>query len=67
MAWVVGTSSVVYPAAALPGIAARRGVPVVEVNPDETPLSTLLPHSFRVSASAGIVALARRGSAREPF
>ena len=59
MAWVVGTSSVVYPAAALPGIAARRGVPVVEVNPEETPLTGQLPYSLRSSASAGLVALAR--------
>lgn len=59
MAWVVGTSSVVYPAAALPGIAARRGVPVVEINPDETPLSAQLPYSFRVAASAGLAAIAR--------
>jgi NAD-dependent deacetylase len=59
MAWVVGTSSVVYPAAALPGIAARRGVPVVEINPDETPLSSQFPYSLRVAASAGLAALAR--------
>jgi NAD-dependent deacetylase len=36
---VVGTSSVVYPAAALPGIARRAGATVVEVNPEETPLT----------------------------
>jgi NAD-dependent deacetylase len=37
---VVGTSSVVYPAAALPGIARRAGATVVEVNPEETPVSS---------------------------
>lgn len=36
---VVGTSSVVYPAAALPGMARRAGARVVEINPEETPLS----------------------------
>lgn len=35
---VVGTSSIVYPAAALPGLAARAGSFVVEVNPDPTSL-----------------------------
>ncbi len=39
MVLVVGTSSVVYPAAALPGIARRTGAMVVEINPEETPLS----------------------------
>ncbi len=36
---VVGTSALVYPAAELPEIAVRRGCPVVEVNPDATPLT----------------------------
>jgi NAD-dependent deacetylase len=36
---VVGTSSVVYPAAALPGVARRAGAVVIEVNPEETPLT----------------------------
>lgn len=36
---VVGTSSVVYPAAALPSTARHAGAVVVEINPEETPLS----------------------------
>jgi NAD-dependent deacetylase len=36
---VVGTSGIVYPAAGLPGVAARAGALLVEVNPEETPLS----------------------------
>jgi NAD-dependent deacetylase len=36
---VVGTAALVYPAADLPEIALRRGNPVVEINPDTTPLS----------------------------
>ena len=36
---VVGTSSVVYPAAALPAVARQAGADVVEINPEETPQS----------------------------
>jgi NAD-dependent deacetylase len=43
----VGTSAVVYPAAALPRLALDRGVPVIEVNTEETPLSFVATHSFR--------------------
>ncbi|MBU0508868.1 NAD-dependent deacylase [bacterium] len=35
----IGTSAVVYPAASLPEIALSRGIPVIEVNMEETPLS----------------------------
>ena len=35
----IGTSTVVYPAAALPFAALRAGATVVEVNPSPTPLS----------------------------
>ena len=41
----VGTSSLVYPAAALPFEALENGALVVEVNPGETPLSR---HADRV-------------------
>jgi NAD-dependent deacetylase len=34
--FVVGTSALVHPAASLPEIAARRGVPTVQINPDAT-------------------------------
>jgi NAD-dependent deacetylase len=36
---MVGTSAVVYPAASLAPLAKRAGAKVVEINPDETPLS----------------------------
>jgi NAD-dependent deacetylase len=39
VALVVGTSGLVHPAAALPGIAQRAGAYVIEVNPRPTPLS----------------------------
>ena len=38
---LVGTSAVVYPAAEFPVIAHRRGAKLIEVNPQETPLSGL--------------------------
>jgi NAD-dependent deacetylase len=38
---VVGTSMVVYPAAAIPIIALRNGARVIEINVEETPLSHL--------------------------
>ena len=37
--FVVGTSSLVQPAASLPLLAMQNKIPVIEVNPDETPLS----------------------------
>jgi NAD-dependent deacetylase len=41
LCFVVGTSAVVYPAAAIPEIARAAGAYVVEVNPERTPLSEL--------------------------
>ena len=41
LCFVVGTSAVVYPAAAIPEIARSAGAYVVEVNPERTPLSDL--------------------------
>ncbi|HEX7295317.1 MAG TPA: NAD-dependent deacylase [Pyrinomonadaceae bacterium] len=40
LCFVVGTSALVYPAANIPGIAKGAGAYVVEVNPEETALST---------------------------
>jgi NAD-dependent deacetylase len=44
---VVGTSAVVYPAASLAPLAKRSGAKVIEVNPDDTPLSTTVSYSIR--------------------
>jgi len=41
LCFVVGTSAVVYPAAAIPEIAHAAGAYVVEVNPEPTPLSEI--------------------------
>ncbi len=43
----VGTSSLVYPAAALPFEALENGAVLVEVNPDETPLTAHADHVLR--------------------
>ena len=48
---VAGTSSLVYPAAALPQIARSAGAYIVEINPEPTPLS---PHANeRLPGKAG--------------
>ncbi|WP_099023972.1 SIR2 family NAD-dependent protein deacylase [Mycolicibacterium palauense] len=54
---VVGTSAIVYPAAGLPELALSRGVPVVEVNPEPTPLSDRVTLCVRQSASSALPAL----------
>jgi NAD-dependent deacetylase len=53
LALVVGTSSLVYPAAELPRIARAAGAYVVEVNPETTPLSAAVDE--RLSGPAGLV------------
>ncbi len=48
---VVGTSGLVHPAASLPLLARRAGAFVVEINPEETPLT---PHVHaRLAGTAG--------------
>jgi NAD-dependent deacetylase len=49
--FVVGTSAVVYPAAALPQRAADGGAFVVEVNVDRTPISSMVDVSITGSAA----------------
>ncbi len=44
---VIGTSAVVYPAASLAPIAKSAGARVIEINPDETPLSSHVDRSLR--------------------
>jgi NAD-dependent deacetylase len=57
---VVGTSSIVYPAASLPEMALARGVVVVEVNPEPTPLSSSATITVRESASTALPTLLQR-------
>jgi NAD-dependent deacetylase len=55
---VIGTSSVVYPAAALPEIAASRGVTVIEINPEQTPLTAGASLWWSASAAEALPELA---------
>jgi NAD-dependent deacetylase len=61
---VVGTSSIVYPAAALPQVALSAGAFVIEVNPETTPLSALAQVSLRGAAAEIVPALV--GATEEP-
>jgi NAD-dependent deacetylase len=45
--FVIGTSSIVYPAAALPDMAQRNGALLVEINPEPTPLTSQVDLSLR--------------------
>jgi len=54
---VVGTSAEVYPAAALPEHARRGGACVIEINPNETPLTSEVDYTLRGSAGVVLPAL----------
>ena len=51
---VVGTSGVVYPAAALPRIAYECGTPIVEISPAATDLTPLATVSWATTAAQGL-------------
>lgn len=55
----IGTSAVVYPAAQYPIEAVRRGVPLIEVNPEETPLTPLATVVVRAPSGVALPALVR--------
>ncbi|MBU8812413.1 NAD-dependent deacylase [Mycolicibacterium goodii] len=57
---VVGTSSIVYPAAGLPEAALAAGKPVIEVNPERTPLSDSATISLRETAGEALPTLLQR-------
>lgn len=57
---VVGTSSVVYPAAGLPEAALANGVPVIEVNPQPTPLSAAATAVIRETSATALPQLLQR-------
>ncbi|WP_030163813.1 MULTISPECIES: NAD-dependent deacylase [Actinomycetes] len=54
---VVGTSNMVYPAASLPERALAAGIPVIEINPEPTPLSRNVTHFLQTTAAVGLPAL----------
>lgn len=49
---VVGTSALVHPAASLPLVAKRQGAILVEINPEETPLTPLV--DYHISEKSGV-------------
>jgi NAD-dependent deacetylase len=53
----IGTTSLVHPAASLPMIAQETGAALVEINPDETPLSLHADQCIRGAASEVLPAL----------
>jgi NAD-dependent deacetylase len=55
----VGTSSLVYPAAALPFTALENGATLVEVNPGETPLTSRVDYVLRGPAGDVLLRLIR--------
>ncbi|MGV0793449.1 NAD-dependent deacylase [Mycolicibacterium sp. XJ1819] len=57
---VVGTSSIVYPAAGLPELALARRTVVIEVNPERTPLSDTATVSLREKAATALPNLLQR-------
>lgn len=50
----IGTSAVVYPAAQYPVDAWHRGVPLIEINPEETPLSAIATVIVRAPSGAAL-------------
>ena len=50
LCFVIGTSAVVYPAAALPEIARTNGAYIVEINPERTPLSAVCDEAIQGKA-----------------
>jgi len=55
---VVGTAALVYPAADLAWMGVGRGIPVIEINPEPTPLSSHVALAWRAGAGVALPALA---------
>lgn len=53
----IGTSAVVFPAAEMPLHAKRAGATLVEVNPDDTPMSQFYDHRLRCSATDALLSM----------
>lgn len=60
---LVGTSAVVYPAAHFPQLAAQRGVPLIEIDPEPTALSELATVALRGPAGEVLPLLLRAARA----
>lgn len=57
---VIGTSALVYPAAGLPSVASREGALVVEINIEDTPLTSLADVTLRGPAAVILPAIEAR-------
>jgi NAD-dependent deacetylase len=55
---VVGTAALVYPAADLAWAGVARGIPVIEINPQPTPLSSQVALAWRAGAGVALPRLA---------
>ena len=53
----IGTTSLVQPAASIPLLAAEHGASLVEINPQETPLSLHANYCLRGSASSALISI----------
>jgi NAD-dependent deacetylase len=62
---VVGTSALVHPAAGFPGEARRAGAWVVEINPEETPVTPVAHVCVRSGARDALVEIERRIGPRQ--
>lgn len=63
---VVGTAALVYPAADLAWRGVARGIPVIEINPEATPLSPHVALAWRAGAGVALPALASALAATLP-
>lgn len=54
---VVGTSGIVYPAAGFPALAKQAGAAVIEVNPEETPITALADVFLKATAGEALPAI----------
>ena len=54
---VIGTSGMVQPAASLPVLAKRLGKPVIEINPQPTPISDIADAHWPMGAVEGVAKL----------
>ncbi len=55
--FIIGTSAVVYPAAGLAELAKLNGAFLVEINPEETPMTEICDESFRAKSSEALSAI----------
>ncbi len=51
---VIGTSALVHPAASLPRLAIENQARLIEINPDQTPISSLADEVYREKATSGV-------------